>query len=63
MNKPWLSLIAALTGERVSTPPAWPVRKVHRLGDVCSRRSGDVVRCADRIGVERQHRWPAEKLA
>jgi len=39
MNNPWSSLIAALSGTRVSTPSAWPVRKVHRLGDVCPARS------------------------
>jgi len=31
MNNPWLSLIAALSGRRVSTPSTWPVRQVHRL--------------------------------
>jgi len=31
MNNPWLSLIAALSGERISTPSHWPVREVHRL--------------------------------
>ena len=31
----WPSLIATLSGQRVSTPSTWPVREVHRLCDVC----------------------------
>jgi hypothetical protein len=34
MNNPWLSLIAALSGQRIRTPSNWPVREVHRLFDV-----------------------------
>jgi hypothetical protein len=34
MNNPWSSLIAALSGQRISTPSTWPVREVHRLFDV-----------------------------
>jgi hypothetical protein len=33
MNNPWLSLIAALSGQRIRTPSTWPVREVHRLFD------------------------------
>ena len=39
MNNSWLSLIAALSGQRVSTPATWPVREVHRLCDVCVAKS------------------------
>lgn len=41
MNNPWLSLIAALSGERVSTPPTWPVREVHRLCELRAAKSGE----------------------
>jgi hypothetical protein len=36
MKNPWLSLIAALSGQRIRTPSTWPVREVHRLSDVRS---------------------------
>ena len=39
MNNPWLSLISALSGQRISTPSTWPVREVHRLFDVRAPRS------------------------
>jgi hypothetical protein len=39
MNDPWLSLIAALSGQRISTPSNWPVREVHRLFDARPTRS------------------------
>ena len=41
MNNPWLSLIAALSGQRISTPSSWPVREVHRLFEVRTTRSAD----------------------
>jgi hypothetical protein len=31
MNDPWLPMIAALSGQRVTTPSTWPAREVHRL--------------------------------
>ena len=34
MNDPWPLLIAALSGQRTTIPPTWPVRTVHRL-DAC----------------------------
>jgi len=40
MNNPWLSLIAALSGQRINTPSTWPVREVHRLFDARPPRSG-----------------------
>ncbi len=40
MNDPWLSLITALSGKRVSTPFTWPVREIHRLCDVRAAKSG-----------------------
>ena len=38
MNNPWLSLIAALSGQRISTPSTWPVREIHRLWEVRAPR-------------------------
>jgi hypothetical protein len=38
MNNPWLSLIAALSGQRINTPSTWPVREVHRLYEVRAHR-------------------------
>src|SRR5664279_6052787 len=31
MNDPWLPLIAALSGQRTTTPATWPSCRVHRL--------------------------------
>ena len=31
MNDPWLPVMAALSGKRIATPTAWPVRKVYRI--------------------------------
>jgi hypothetical protein len=39
MSNPWLSVIAALSGKRLSTPLIWPVREVHRLCDVRAANS------------------------
>jgi hypothetical protein len=41
MNNPWLSLIAALAGQRISTPSTWPVREVHRLWEVRTPRPAE----------------------
>ena len=41
MNNPWLSLITALSGQRISTPSTWPVREVHRLYEVRVTRSAE----------------------
>jgi len=41
MNNPWLSLIAALSGQRIRTPSNWPVREVHRLCEVRGHRAAD----------------------
>jgi hypothetical protein len=41
MNNPWLSLIAALSGQRISTPSNWPVREVHRLFEVRAIRPAE----------------------
>jgi hypothetical protein len=38
MNNPWLSLIAALSGQRITTPSTWPVREIHRLWEVRAPR-------------------------
>jgi len=55
MNNPWLSLIAALSGQRISTPSTWPVREVHRLFDVRVTRSAEDARRARHIRIEK--RW------
>jgi hypothetical protein len=54
MNDSWLSLIAALSGQRIRTPSSWPVREVHRLVDLRPIRSaeGSPARSSDR------HRGP-----
>jgi hypothetical protein len=54
MNNPWLSLIAALSGQRINTPSTWPVREVHRLFEVRATRpaEGRPLRPSDR------HRGP-----
>ncbi|MBC7974566.1 MAG: hypothetical protein H7138_06225 [Myxococcales bacterium] len=31
MNDPWTLFIAALSGQRTTTPSTWPARTVHRL--------------------------------
>jgi hypothetical protein len=41
MNNPWLSLISALSGQRITPPSTWPVREVHRLFDARPLRSAD----------------------
>jgi hypothetical protein len=41
MNDSWLSLIAALSGQRIHTPSSWPVREVHRLVDLRPARSAE----------------------
>jgi hypothetical protein len=50
MNDPWLPMIAALSGQRVTTPSTWPAREVHRLD---SYRS--VVRSAPRPDARPPH--------
>jgi hypothetical protein len=52
MKDPWLPMIAALSGQRVSTPSNWPAREVHRLDCHVS-----AARAAAR-SVERRSRWP-----
>ena len=54
MNNPWLSLIAALSGQRISTPSTWPVREVHRLFEVRSTRSAE----GSRARASQRHRGP-----
>jgi hypothetical protein len=54
MNTPWLSLIAALSGQRISTPSTWPVREVHRLFEVRATRSAE----GGAARVPHRHRGP-----
>ena len=54
MNNPWLSLISALSGQRISTPSTWPVREVHRLFEVRATRSAE----GSEARASHRHRGP-----
>jgi hypothetical protein len=54
MKDPWLPMIAALSGQRVTTPSSWPVREVHRLDCHVS-----AARAAARSGAQRSERRQA----
>jgi len=49
MNDPWLPMIAALSGQRITPPSTWPARAVHRIDDQAA-----AVRSASRA----DRRWP-----
>jgi len=60
MNDPWLPMIAALSGQRITTPSTWPAREVHRLDS-----HGSVARVARRRDSRRSHlgQAPSAKTA
>jgi len=50
MNDPWLPMIAALSGQRVTPPSTWPAREVHRIDDQAL-----AIRSASRLDERRLH--------